>query len=352
MRNRPSLSPDESKHIMQKPISNANVFSGPDALKRFLDPDCNPPVPLVELPDGLNPFAGQKVRIFAKLLYLLPLLNLKSLPVLKMLQEASDKLDSVHTIVENSSGNTAFSLAIMARLFGIHSVRAIVPIDIAPGKLELLRLAGADVRFAPPEGGGVALARRMGKRPGFLNLDQYGNPANVASHAMWTAQQVWDQTNGKLTIYCAGLGTTGTALGAVRFFREKDSGVTVVGTYCLPEAAVPGVRSIERLREVAFDWEAEVPNRVGAGTSESYKKSLDLCRSGLMAGPSSGFALAGLLRFLEQQPDLDRFRNSDGEIVTAFICCDTPFPYLDKYSTILDPGDFIVAGAKHNEAED
>src|SRR5208283_4138654 len=142
--------------------------------------------PLVELPEELNPFAGQKVRIFAKLLYLLPLLNLKSLPVLKMLHEASDKLDGVHTIVENSSGNTAFSLAIMARLFGVQSVQAIVPIDIAAGKLELLRLAGADVRFAPPDGGGIALARRLGKRPGYHNLDQYSNPANVTAHARWT----------------------------------------------------------------------------------------------------------------------------------------------------------------------
>src|SRR5579863_2034452 len=155
-------------------FSKANtVFSGPDALKRFFDPDLNPPVPLVELPASLNPFAEQQVRIFAKLLYMLPLLNLKSLPVLAMLQEAS--LEGVHTLIENSSGNTAFSLAILARLFDIHAVRAIIPLDIAPGKLELLRLAGVDVRFAPSQGGGVALARRLGQRPGFLNLDQYGN---------------------------------------------------------------------------------------------------------------------------------------------------------------------------------
>ena len=335
---------------MTKPRSDyENVFSGPDAVKHFLDPDRNPPLPLVELPISLNPFSEQKVRIFAKLLYLLPLMNLKSLPVLAMLQGASDELDGVHTIVENSSGNTAFSMAIMARLFGIWSVRAIVPLDIAPGKLELLRLAGADVRFAPPEGGGVALARRIGQRPGFLNLDQYGNQANVTAHAQWTTQQTWEQTKRKLTIYCAGLGTTGTALGAIQFFRKNASSVTVVGVYCLPNSAIPGVRSIERLQEVSFDWEAEIPHRVGAGTAESYKRSLDLCRAGLMAGPSSGFALAGLLRFLAGQADLDSFRNSDGDVVAVFVCCDTPFPYLDKYSTILDPADFIVPGSHHDD---
>ena len=162
---------------------------------------------------------------------------------------------------------------------------------------------------------------------------------------------MWEQTEGKLTIYSGGLGTTGTVLGAVQFFREKGNGVTVVGTYCLPGAAVPGVRSINGLGEIAFDWESEVPHRVGAGTAESYKKSLDLCRAGLIAGPSSGFALAGLLRFLEQS-DLDRFRNSDGDVLAAFICCDTPFPYLDKYSTILSPTDFIVPGAPHEDTED
>lgn len=328
-----------------------NVFSGPDAIRTFLNPDCNPPVPLVELPESLNPLAGQRVRIFAKLLYLLPLLNLKSLPVVTMLQESAQALNDVHTLIESSSGNTAFSLAIIARLFGIRSVQAIVPIDIAPGKLELLRLAGADVRFAPSGGGGIALAKRLGNRPGFLNLDQYGNPANIAAHARWTARQIWEQTSGKLTLYCASLGTAGTALGAVQFFRENARGVTVVGVYLLPGSAIPGVRSETGLQEIAFDWKSELPHRVTAATKESYKMSLDLCRAGLLAGPSSGLALAGLLRFLCQHHELDSLRNTDGEVVAAFVCGDTPFPYLDKYSTILDPADFVVAGANYDESQ-
>jgi cysteine synthase len=336
--------------VMQKPVPDQkNVFCGRDAIKRFLDPDCNPPLPLVELPDRLNPFAEEGVRIFAKLMYLLPLLNLKSLPALNMLRDASERLEGVHTVVENSSGNTAFSLAIVARLFGIRSTRAIVPADIAPGKLELLRLAGAEVRFTSSDECGISLAKRMGERPGFLNLGQYSNPSNISAHAKWTARQIWEQTNGKLSIFCAGLGTTGTALGAVQFFRDNASRTTVVGVFCLPESAIPGVRSVARLKEVAFDWQSETQYQVGAGTNESYKKSLDLCRAGLMAGPSSGFALAGLLRFLGNQTDLDQFRNSDGEIVAAFVCCDTPFPYLDKYSTILSPDDFALNGANRKE---
>jgi len=317
-----------------------NVFSGSDALKNFLNPDCNPPLPLVELPKRLNPFADQGVRVFAKLMYLLPLLNSKSLPVLNML-DAADKRGGVHTIVENSSGNTAFSLAIMAPLFGIQSVRAMVPLDIAPGKLELLRLSGADVRFPEKGASGIVAARKMGKSKGFLNLDQYSNKANVAAHAKWTAKQVWEQTEGELTVFCTGLGTTGTALGAVEYFKQQKAQVTVVGVYCLANNAVPGVRSMEGLAEISFDWQSEISQPVGVGTKESFKKSLDLCRAGLVAGPSSGFAYAGLLRFLGEQGDLQDHRNKKGEVVATFICPDTPFPYLDKYSTILDPSDFV-----------
>jgi cysteine synthase len=226
-------------------------------------------------------------------------------------------------------------------LFGNYSVRAFVPQDIAQGKLELLRLSGAEINFAKKTSG-IVLARRMGKRKGFLNLNQYANEANVAAHAKWTAKQIWEQTQGKLTVFCTGLGTTGTALGANKFFRQHFSNVTVVGVYCLPDHAVPGVRTLEALKEISFPWKSEVSHRVGISTKESYRKSLALCRAGLIAGPSSGFALAGLLRFIEQHPNLDQLRNRHGEVFACFLCPDSPFPYLDKYSTILDPADFEI----------
>jgi cysteine synthase len=327
---------------------NQNVFAGKDAIKKFLNPDLHPSLPLVELPEALNPFLKDDVHIFAKLMYFLPLLNIKSLPALNMLLEAekSGKLKDVHTIVENSSGNTAFSLGIVAPIFGIKNVNAIVPFDIAPGKLELLRLAGVkpmlnkDVEGEPT---GIKKAKEMGKQLGFFNPGQYENEANPESMEKWLAPQIWKQTKGKISVFCAGLGTTGTILGTSRYLKKKSAGLTVVGVNCEPEAAIPGVRTLKRLGEISFGWKNIISHRVEAGTKESYKKSLSLCRLGLMAGPSSGFALAGLLKFLEQQKAdsaLDRLRNKGGKVVAVFICPDTPFPYLDKYSTHLDPSDF------------
>jgi len=339
--------PCQMKDTSMNQAFASGVFAGPSAVRDFLNPENNPPIPLVELPPELNPFQQQGVRIFAKLMYLLPLLNIKSLPALNMLMQAhaSGNLDGVHTLIENSSGNTAFSLAVMARTFGLTGMDAVVPWDIAPGKLDLLRLSGASPRLkrdAPNEPSGIAQARTMGKQPGFFNPAQYENEANPAASERWIAPEIWKQTDGKLTVFAAGIGTAGTLVGASRYFRKTCSKVAIVGAICSPQSAVPGVRSEARLREIAFEWRKAADAIIEVATKESFKHSLDLLRAGFMAGPSSGFALAGLLKFLEssQGAKLDALRNDDGQVLATFICCDTPLPYLDKYSTHLDAADF------------
>jgi cysteine synthase len=326
----------------------AGVFAGPTSIRDFLNPENNPPLPLVELPDRLNPFIAQGVRIFAKLMYLLPLLNIKSLPALNMLleAEATGKLGGVGTIIENSSGNTAFSLGVFAQVFNLRRVVANVPWDIAPGKLDLLRLCGVEPRLIRSAEGipsGISLAREEGKQPGWFNPAQYENEANPAAYEKWVAPEIWRQTGGKVTVFATGLGTSGTLVGATRYFRRVSSKVALIGAICSPQSAVPGVRSEVGLREIAFSWREAADCIVEVETRESFKKSLELCRSGLMAGPSSGFALAGLLKFLqarEAASDLDLLRNEDGEVLATFVCADTPLPYLEKYSTHLDPSDF------------
>ena len=325
---------------------HSNVFKGKNAIKDFLNPDCNPFLPLVELPESLNPFLKDKVRIYAKLMYFLPLLNIKSLPALNMLLEAEalGKLKGVNNIVENSSGNTVFSLAIIAKIFGIENVHAIVPFDIAPGKLEMLKLSGVKPilnKDVPGEPSGIEKAKEMGKQKGFFNPGQYENDANPKAMEKWMAPQIWEQTEGKISVFCAGLGTTGTVFGTGRYLKKKLPSITIVGVNSSADSAVPGVRTLNKLKEISFDWQSILDYRIEADTKESFKKSLELCQVGLLAGPSSGFALAGLLKFLsEQKNNFDKLRNKEGEIVAVFICPDTPLPYLEKYSTHLDPSDF------------
>jgi cysteine synthase len=324
---------------------------GPDAIRNFLDPDQAPKTPLVELPASLNPFSEKdKIRIFAKMMSLTPLLNLKLYPAWNMLAEAEKRgqLKGIDTLIENSSGNMALSLAILAPYFGVKNVQAIVPADIAGTKKELLHLAGVEFIHStetPGEPSGIVKAKRLGLKKGFRNLGQYGNPANPAAHAKWTAEQVWQQTHHKVTVFAAGMGTTGTVVGAAKYFKDKPTKIAVVGALCAPGNAVPGVRSEAKLKDISFDWKTGI-YRVEVKTKESYRKSLGLIRAGFLAGPSSGFALAGLIRFLKESlhsgtKAVNEHVNEDGEIIAVFVAGDIPHIYLDKYSTILDPEDFV-----------
>lgn len=320
-----------------------NVFTGPTAIRDFLDPNKSLQTPLVELPFPLNPFPEKyRIRISAKMMSLTQFLNLKIYPAWNMLEEAEKKgrLKGVHTLIENSSGNMALSLKLLAPYFGVPNVQAIVPADIAGTKKELLDLVG--VKFirsteTPGEPSGIVKAKRLGRKKGFRNLAQYENPDNPAAHAKWTAEQVWQQTHHNITVFCGGLGTTGTVVGAAKCFKEKSAEIAVVGALCAKGNAVPGVRSEAKLEDIRLDWKTGI-HHVEVEAKESYRKSLELIRAGIMAGPSSGFALAGLIRFLKEKYTL--FRNVDGETLAVFVVGDTPHLYLDKYSTVLDPQDF------------
>ncbi len=337
-----------------------NVFEGPDAIKDFLNPDNNPMIPLVELPEELNPFRKDGVRIYAKLMNMLPLANVKSLPALNMLLEAekSGKLKDVHTIVENSSGNTVFSLALIARLFGIKRTKAIVSHEVRWGKLQLLRLFGIEILVnkepicpdPSDKTSGIYKAKQKGKRRGWFNPGQYDNEANPEAHIKWTAPQIWKQTKGKITLFCAGMGTTGTIVGVSKYLKSKNKKITVVGVIRSPNNPVPGVRTLNLLRQIAFDWKSAVDYIEEVGTKQSFIESLKLCRAGLMVGPSSGFALAGLLNFLskiKKSGDLDNLRNKEGEVIAVLICPDSPLPYLNDYFEYLDESYFPTIENEH-----
>lgn len=333
---------------IQKRAEQLNFFEGEDALKKFLNPDYSPPTPMVELPEELNPFRKEGVRIFAKLMNFLPLGNVKSLPAYNMLLEKAEvgDLDKVEVLIENSSGNTVFSLAAIGRAFGIQRTKAIVSNEVTRGKLQLLRLFGTEIVIneepicpdPKDKTSGIYKAKQLGKRKGYFNPGQYDNEANWRAHEKWTGPQIWDQTTGKVTLVCMGLGTTGTMVGAAKYLKNKNPKIRTVGVVRNPNNPVPGVRTINLLNQIAFDWKKSTDETVGAGTKESYAKSLMMCRRGLIVGPSSGFALTGLLSFLEKtrkKSGFESFRNKEGEVIAVFICPDSPLPYLDEYFTSL-----------------
>jgi len=340
--------------------NHKNVFSGPHAVRDFLDPDKLPPTPLVELPASLNPLAGEGVRIFAKMMNLSPLGNVKALPAFNMIREKAlgGQLDGVDALVENSSGNTVFSLAIAARQFGVDKTFSYVPAEISWNKLLMLLFFGVEPIVnqepaTPTENdpaSGVSKARRDGERPDMLNPGQYENPDNPGAHEKWTGPQIWAQTDGRISLFAAGLGTTGTLIGTAAYLKSQNPELPIVGVMRAPDNYVPGARTEKLLNLVGFDWRSHVDHLERAESEISYRLSMAMSRCGLLAGPTSGMALAGLLQHLEAAKAggrLERLRNADGDVLCVFPCPDGPLPYLDEYPRYVDASEFPPI---HNEA--
>jgi len=331
-----------------------NVFKGPDSMKEFLNPGHLSYLPLVELPKELNPYSSNGVRIFAKLMNLLPLGNVKAVPAFNMIEQMHQRgdLKGVKRLVENSSGNTVSSMALVARHFGVDQTQSYVPSEISWNKLLMLLFFGIEpiVNVEPltPEendpGSGVFKANKDGESEDAINPGQYHNDDNPKAHEKWTGPQIWEQTEGKINIFCAGLGTTGTVIGNSRYLKQQNTSVRVVGVMRAPDNYVPGVRTEKLLNVVSFDWAKHVDEIERIETALSYRLSMEMSRLGLITGPSSGLALAGLLQHLDglkKDNALDEVRDEKtGDIICVFPCPDWPTPYLDEYFKYLEPSDF------------
>jgi len=126
-------------------------------------------------------------------------------------------------------------------------------------------------------------------------------------------------------------------------YSQKKPCVQMIGVMREDGNYVPGVRTRSLLRLIRFDWKAHVNHIERIETEAAYGLSLRLNRKGIVAGPSAGFALAGLLQYLDGRKNdgtLNELREENGEIPFVFICPDSPIPYLEEYLKYLDESDF------------
>jgi cysteine synthase len=122
-----------------------NVYRGPDSVRNYFHPESAPPLPLVEIPDCLNPYRRDGVRIYAKMMSMHPANNVKSMPALNLLENSVDKAKT-RTVIEYSSGSTVISMSLIARVFhNLTDVRAYLSNKTSPAKLRLMQFFGLDM---------------------------------------------------------------------------------------------------------------------------------------------------------------------------------------------------------------
>lgn len=331
-----------------KPGLQNSVYLGDEALMNYLSPQNFAATPLVELPEDLNPFKKDGVRLLAKMVPLVPLMNIKSIPAFSMINKAARRgdLNEVETIIESSSSNTVLSLSVVAKLFGIDRTCAIVDHSIAPSLVRMLRLFGIEIFLHPSIGHELfgkieprsQRATNMGAQKGWFNPNQYANPDNPEGFARWLAPDLWAQTQGKLDILSCALGTCGTMVGLTRALREQNADMKIVACCPAPGQAVPGPREKVLLGDVAFPWQQLADARPELAAEESFAASIKLLRRGILGGPSSGMNYAGVLKYLQEEKDSGRLQaavNEKGELWSVFLCCDSPLPHIDEYYDAL-----------------
>ncbi|CAL5869459.1 uncharacterized protein PFLUO_LOCUS3688 [Penicillium psychrofluorescens] len=332
-------------------LNEQNVYFGPDSLKKYFDPDCQPPLPLVELPRHLNPYYDDGVRIYAKMMTMHPANNVKAMPALNML-ESSVVSNKTNTIIEYSSGSTVISMSMIARVMhGISDTRAFLSNKTSDAKLKLMQFFGLNITLfggpSQPEPvdarGGIQNARKMAmESETIVNPNQYENDLNWQAHVRWTGPQIFKQLP-EINVLCAGMGTSGTMTGLGTYFKSVKPSVMKLGVCTAPGDRVPGPRSYALLRPVEFPWREAVDAIEEVGSSDSYTLSLNLCREGLVCGPSSGFNLQGLFQMLEKRKStgtLSDLAGLDGITHCVFLCCDLPYQYIEEYFQKLGPEQF------------
>lgn len=166
-----------------------------------------------------------------------------------------------------------------------------------------------------------------------LNPNQYENNNNWGSHIRWTGPQIYKQLP-EINVLCAGMGTSGTMTGLGTYFKQAKPSVYRLGVCTAPGDRVPGPRSFALMKPVEFPWKEAVDTIEEVNSWDSFSLSLDLCREGIVCGPSSGFNLQGLFQMLEKRKaanTLSDLRGPDGSIHSVFLCCDLPYQYIDEY---------------------
>jgi cystathionine beta-synthase len=272
--------------------------------------------PLVRLRSVTRGIPG--ATVLAKVEYFNPGGSVKDRIALRMVTaaEKDGSLQPGGTIIEPTSGNTGVGLAIVASERGYRCV-FICPDKVAQDKISVLRAYGAEVVVCPttvaPEhpDSYYSVARRLtAQTPGAWQPDQYSNPENPASHYATTGPEIWEQTDGTITHFVAGIGTGGTITGTGRYLKEVSGGaVKIIGAD--PEGSVysGGTGRPYLVEGVGEDiWPATYDPAVcdeviAVSDAESFRMTRRLAREeALLTGGSCGLAVVAALRVAEANP--------------------------------------------------
>lgn len=280
---------------------------------------------------------GLRANIYLKLESQNPGGSVKDRVGLAMITDAERRglLRPGGTIIEATAGNTGVGLAMVASVRGYRCI-FVLPDKMSSEKIALLKAYGAEVVITPT---GVApdsqesysgVAERLAREiPGAWRPNQFSNLSNPEVHYRTTGHEIWEQTEGRVTAFVAGVGTGGTISGVGQYLKEQNPDVRIIGAD--PEGSVlsgdtPRPWKVEGIGEdfVPKTFNSQVVDEwIRVSDTESFHTARSLARrEGILAGGSSGTNVAAALRYA---------RRLTGDDLVVALVCDTGRNYLSKF---------------------
>jgi S-sulfo-L-cysteine synthase (O-acetyl-L-serine-dependent) len=257
--------------------------------------------------------------------------SVKDRPGLSMIQAglASGALRAGKTIVDATSGNTGIAYAMIGAALG-YRVTLCLPDSASHERKRILGAFGAELVITPGDEGTDGAIRRVKEMVAanpekYFYADQYSNPANWQAHYRTTANEIWQQTAGRLTHFVAGLGTSGTFVGTTRRLKELNPAIRCISLQ--PDASFHGLEGWKHmptaLRPAIYD-DTLADENLEVGTEDAYRLVKRMAREeGLLVSPSAAAALLGCFQVAKNIPQDQR-----AVIVTVF--ADSGAKYLSE----------------------
>ena len=244
--------------------------------------------------------------------------------------EAEDRLRPGKTIVDSTSGNTGIAYAMIAAAKD-YRVKLFLPENVSPERVSILRAYDTDLVFTDPLEGSDGAMRAVQdlvakESDQYFYADQYNNPANWQAHYLGTGAEIWRQTAGGVTHFVAGLGTSGTLMGAGRRLKEYDAKVQIVSVE--PDSPFHGLEGLKHMASAIRPgiFNADFADAaLSVRTEDAHAMALRLAREeGYLVGISAAAAMIGALRVAEGLAE----REESGTVITLFP--DNAYKYLNE----------------------
>jgi cysteine synthase B len=243
--------------------------------------------------------------------------------------ERTGKLTRDKIILDSTSGNTGIAYAMIGAAMG-YPVALCLPDSASLERKRILAAFGAEMIMTPGDEGTDGAIRRVQKivanEPAkYFYPDQYGNPANWQAHYRGTANEIWEQTGGRITHFVAGLGTSGTFVGTTRRLRELNPAIRCISLQ--PDASFHGLEGWKHMetaiRPAIYD-DTLADEDLTVSTEDAYRLVKRIAREeGLLVSPSAAAALSGCFAVAKKIQ-----REQHAVIVTVF--ADSGAKYLSE----------------------